>query len=47
MAKELRVGMISWAHVHAEFRAKATTLSHVVLVLLLIAVVLMALGHYV
>src|ERR1700688_2655606 len=23
MPKELRVGMISWAHVHAEFRAKA------------------------
>jgi predicted dehydrogenase len=23
MSKELRVGMISWAHVHAEFRAKA------------------------
>lgn len=23
MTKELRVGMISWAHVHAEFRAKA------------------------
>lgn len=23
MAKELRVGMISWAHVHAEFRARA------------------------
>jgi hypothetical protein len=23
MPEELRVGMISWAHVHAEFRAKA------------------------